>query len=260
MALLDYIKRFSKETGIQVDLVYKARKQGSFEDVFNLVISNPFVQTGAVLIGKDMASALIKKFISPNPKKKLSTEESTKITVENYVNLKEKYNNGILTKSEVDMFLNSDSKLAKHKSIFWESLQLDEQVSQAEINQNNNVLQLVSRSEFESRIIAEEQKSEIIHNAKVFITSPVLIKESKEMWSGEYKDRLIKFYVHDNDFKQKVFNGEISFKGATVFIDCELKKIRQFEDNSEAKPKYQVEVVNGWGMILIMLYSYNILR
>lgn len=247
VALLDYINRFSKKTGIQVELIYKTREPGSVQDYFNLVISNPIFQATTVFITKDIATALIKKFISANPKNKLSDEESTKLNIGNYTNLKAKFEKGELTEEEVNGFLENDSKLKKYKSVFWKSLKDDSQVKEAEIRRDNNIIQLVQRPEFDSRIIDEKQENEIIHNVKVFITSPVLIKESNEMWSGEYENQLIKFHVKDKAFKDKVFNGEISFKGATVFINCELKKIKQFEDNAEAKPKYQVDIVNSWG-------------
>ncbi|MCT4404736.1 hypothetical protein EFT43_07465 [Leuconostoc falkenbergense] len=247
LSLLDYIHRFSKKTGIQVGLVYKTREPGSVQDYFDLVWSNPLFQASAAFIIKDVLTAIIKKFISPNPKNKLSDEESTKLNIANYIDLKSKFEAGKLTAEEVNAFLDNDSKLKKYKSIFWKSVKDDSQIKKVEIKRDTNVIQLVQRPDFDSRIIDEKQENEIIHNAKVFITSPVLTKESNEMWSGEYENQLIKFYVKDNDFKNKVFSGEIVFKGATIFIDCELKKIKQFEDNREAKPKYQVDEVNSWG-------------
>ena len=213
LSLLDYIHRFSKKTGIQVGLVYKTREPGSVQDYFDLVWSNPLFQASAAFIIKDVLTAIIKKFISPNPKNKLSDEESTKLNIANYIDLKSKFEAGKLTAEEVNAFLDNDSKLKKYKSIFWKSVKDDSQIKKVEIKRDTNVIQLVQRPDFDSRIIDEKQEN--LDN---------LIKKLKEKGYNKLASKLVdenikarnKIELSLNELPRCVYQGDLNYSNILV--------------------------------------------
>ncbi|WP_251712828.1 hypothetical protein [Lactococcus ileimucosae] len=49
-------------------------------------------------------------------------------------------------------------------------------------------------------IYKKDQLEEVVENARIFIIFPVILSGSNELWSREYNQEKIRFYIKDKSF------------------------------------------------------------
>lgn len=164
---------------------------------------------------------------------------------------------GDYSMEEALAIVDTDKKMKKAISKFFESAERDATISSIEASVNNPVSNLfqsskIERSEFKHQIVLEttHEESNDIEGTTIAILSPVLQKGFSKPWYGYFSGSLIKFKVEDNDFLNQVYNNEVKFGSATT-IKCKLrirKQITTIEGDLKPKedPEYIVMDVYEW--------------
>lgn len=233
-ALLDYLHYLSKEFNLPFNMKIKARKEGSFktEHVVEFLNQNRDV----ILI---FLTAALAKFFAPNPKPKDSNASMTQFVID----VQEKVSNGTLTKEQAEAFIESSSIPKKQKNAFFKANKANKEIKFIEIRQGTDDVTKIPSENFLDYIAESSNNEDIIYNAKIYIISPVIVKGSNEVWSGEYDGEKIRFYVRDKEFLEKSQNKVISFNTG-FYIVCNLRKSIKLIDGREQKKWDVIEVVN----------------
>lgn len=131
---------------------------------------------------------------------------------------------------EIVSYFNSDYKVIKHRSTFFETLMLVDKITKIETNRmyKNKLIEtinIVEKNDFKNYVVSENKLPlEINENALIEIISPVLKQEGNYKWKGIYKGEPIEFYMKCKSFKQSIFNKEILFQnGFSILCVLEIK-------------------------------------
>jgi hypothetical protein len=122
-------------------------------------------------------------------------------------------------------------KLNKHKSNFYWNLISYPKVS----NDNEKPVETpakVERKDFSRYImVSDEIPTSPIENATIDIISPVL-KKGNYKWKGYYEGKPIDFFMKDEQYKQSVIKGEVSFQNGNGIV-CVLSFSRKLDEEGE---------------------------
>jgi hypothetical protein len=106
----------------------------------------------------------------------------------------------------------------------------------------------IDAPQFSSYILEYDSEVTCDENAKVYIVSPVLIKNAKGRWHGLYNNCSIKINMTDSEFESQVQNGEIEFKSG-FFIECKMEYEQYYNENQElVRNNYRVCEVYRYGV------------
>lgn len=245
-ALLDYLQSVSREFNISFEVKIKARKPGSFiaEHGLEFLAENKEIIT--LILG-----AAITKFFAPNPKPK----DSNVSTAQFMIDVQEKVNNGTLTKEQAESFIESSGISKKQKNAFFKANKANKTIKAIEIEQESKDTKTITSEEFSDYIVESSNEDNLISNAKIYIISPVIVKGSNEVWSGEYDGEKIRFYVKDREFLEKSQNKVISFNTG-FFIICDLRKSIRIIDGRE-QIKWDVIEVSSYATDENHIFEFN---
>lgn len=144
-------------------------------------------------------------------------------------------------KEDIIKYFNSDYKILKHRSSFYETIKQNEKITKLTTSNlyNNKIVQTVKtieRDDFHKYIKLENKLPvEIIDDAEIEIISPIL-KKGTFKWKGIYNNNSIDFYMKDKIFKESVFNGKESFSSG-YNIKCVLEIKNAIDELGEIKVK-----------------------
>lgn len=135
--------------------------------------------------------------------------------------------------------LNTNTRLVKRQSNFYENAYKDERISAIDLSSKPEkgdgfTSHKVTRDEFSNFILTSNELETItIENAIVEIISPVIQKGSYQVWRGRYNGNVIKFHMLSSEFMLRVYSGEIEFKNGFT-INCNLLQFRKMNETGEA--------------------------
>jgi hypothetical protein len=232
-AFFDYIKKVAKISNIEIDIQINARKKGSFLEDFQIIINSQELKTvGTLLVG-----AAAQYFFS----KKQVNAGVANSNIDSIIKLKDAVQKGILSESECEEIIKNEKGLKKYSNSFFQTAKSDNSITGLEVKSGQKEI-LNEKSENFGEYIFESGTSDTeIKEAKIFIISPVIVRGSKERWSGEYDGEKIFFYVKDKEFLNDAQSKKIQFDTG-YYINCELEIIEE-EDNDKIKLYYNVKKV-----------------
>lgn len=106
----------------------------------------------------------------------------------------------------------------------------------------------IEASSFDKYIEILTPETIIKEEAKVYIVSPVIVKDRTIKWNGTYEGNDIRFELLSNQFKTEAQNGEIDFRTG-YFINCRLQYEETFdEDENPIHSNFKVLDVYGHGL------------
>ena len=234
-ALIEYIHCLSKELNLSLEMKVKARKEGSFETehIVEFLSQNRDV----ILVFLTVA---FNKFFAPNPKPKDSNMSRTQLLVD----IQEKINSNSLTLEQAEAFIELSGFSRKQKNAFFKVNKANNTIKAIEVKQESKVTRTIKREDFSDYIIESTNDENILYDSKIYIISPVIVKGSNELWSGEFEGEKIRFYVKDKEFLEKSQNKVISFNTG-FFIICNLRKSIKIIDGRE-QIKWDVMEVSSY--------------
>ncbi|GAB2025993.1 hypothetical protein OfM1_20660 [Lactovum odontotermitis] len=246
-AFIDYLRGVAKAVEVKIEIRNVARIQGSFlSDIAVFIGENKEVISPLASVILTAATA---KFFSPNPKPKSSKLEE----VQTLIDIQEKYNNGTLTLQQTEIYIEALPVSKKQKNAFFKANKSDKTIKEIVIAGNGKEIATISSASFDDYIFSCENENDEIPNAKIYIISPVIVAGSNEMWSGEYEDERIRFYVKDREFLWAAQSNQIQFNTG-FYIDCTLRrKVREGEE----KTNFDVLFVNKYASDKNHVFSFN---
>jgi len=227
-----------------------ASQEGGLKERWEFISKNhaPITAMSAVIAAVTGIVALVLNQL-PASETKLDLLNIEKVKLE-IKKLKNEEDNKNINVPSIVSYFNSDYKVIKHRSTFFETLMANDKITKIETSQmyNNSFVKTVKtieKKEFYDYIVAEGKLPlEIIENAQIEIISPVL-KQGNYKWKGIYKGNLIEFSMKCQTFKQSVFDKEILFQnGFSIICVLEIKNV--IDELGELKVKnYTVSTVTS---------------
>lgn len=149
--------------------------------------------------------------------------------------------------------LNSHLHLKKARTEYFKQLKTCKIIKAVSIKHNefdnlNSADLRIKSTSFDKFI--ENFVPEIIikEDAKVYIVSPVILKDRTMKWSGNYEGKDIKFEMLSNQFKTEAQNGFVEFRTG-YFIICRIQYEETFdEDENLIHNNFKVIDVYGHGI------------
>lgn len=240
--LLEAIHQMEKILGTTVSLRLLPYQEGSFKDVLEFGLGTGFI-TSAFTV-------LLNHFFSPAPSK---TEEEKML---DRMELLQKMKDGKLNDKEVEYLISGDKAMLKACGSYYSTLDKDSDIKSIDcsISKNDEAPKStqIEKKDFASHIINNKviRNSYVYKGTTVLITSPVLSKSSKSKWKGVFSGITILFDIHDDLFREQVFNKEIKFEYGTT-ISCDVTKTTEtkFGNSGEIageKSSYTVTNITSW--------------
>lgn len=222
-AITTLLYSVAKEFNFRIEIKVKPREKGSFDISHIVTILDGYKEVFMLILG-----AAINKFFSPNPTPKNSNVEKGTFMSECFKGI----NDGSLTEAQASALIENFGFTRKQKNAFYKANKSDNTIREIEVKNTDGVIAKISKEDFDD-YIANQQTSEIdIHDAKVYIISPVLVPGVTEKWIGDYEGNKIRFSVKDKEFLEKSQHKIISFNTG-FFIKCELRKTDKIIDGKE---------------------------
>lgn len=220
--LLHALLRLSELTKY-FDVDIRVPKEGGFLEELIITNLNPdfieFIKT--VLVA----------YLSYYFTKKINTPENTRKRLEIAQKLKEEYENGKITQSEIDIYIQGDKKLKKIMEEYFKNIDTAKEIKGIEVVMSSQDEELcktkIERSDFQTHYRHVEKDiiydgETLVKNAILRIEIPILSSVSTRKWSGIYHGKKLSFNIKDTKFLDKVHQGNVTF-GANTSIECDLE-------------------------------------
>jgi hypothetical protein len=264
--LLRLFKHVSKRFGIEIEIETVAQKEGGFKQIWKIIGEN----SGQITVFLSLVMLLImlkpssdKELIDLQKRNLILTEEKLELEIQKLISeideikITEKKENIEINETEIAKSLNktgilptlnNETPIIKTKSNYYRCLQDDNKISKIEntaLIENHYISNptSISSDEFQDFIRNKEDlPGEIDESAYIRIISPVL-ENRKYKWTGEYNDKIISFYLNDDDFKRSIESNEVSFAHGDL-ITCELEIRKKLNEQGDIDiSSYAVSIV-----------------
>lgn len=256
--LLRIIDEISNTLHIPLTPQTEAYTEGGLKEVWTFVKSNPYflaVATG-VLINVLSDKISIDRELINLQKESLRLEIQEKQL--NIHKLKKEIDSGekkvveSIT-NDVVFILNHNYRAIRSRSEFYKNLQGFHKVTQISSQifdfQNHPISEpkVVDRNQFKNFILhTDELPKERDESATIDVISPVLKKE-KYKWRGVYEGVPIDFYMKDKDFKESIFQQQVSFTNGVSLV-CVLEISKKMNEAGEI-------YISNYSVITVISYS-----
>jgi len=235
MSLSTIIKEVNYQVGngpaVAVNVL--AEDQGSFDvalQVIEVVKENhQLITNGVTILGTIVATAVgliqLKKFRMTNPDATATVKPNEVAFVNNNGDVLFQTNNITYKLYENNQAVN-DAVSAQFQAV-----KKDDEVTAISITAANQEGVTFGREDFEKlaskRVIEVEEKDEVIVPAQLTI-SKIVLDNSDRKWEFVYQGTKIGAKLIDDDFWQKILNGQVSFANGDVLV-ADLKIIREYD-------------------------------
>ena len=235
MSLSTIIKEVNYQVGngpaVAVNVL--AEDQGSFDVALQIIEvvkdNHQLITNGVTILGTIVATAVgliqLKKFRMANPEAQVSVKPDEVAFVNNEGDVLFQTNNITYNLYENNQAVN-DAVSAQFQAV-----KKDDEVSAVSITGANQEAVTFGREDFEKlaskRVIEVEEKDEVIVPAQLTI-SKIVLDNSERKWEFVYQGTKIGAKLIDDDFWQKILNGQVSFANGDVLV-ADLKIIREYD-------------------------------
>lgn len=235
MSLSTIIKEVNYQVGngpaVAVNVL--AEDQGSFDvalQVIEVVKDNhQLITNGVTILGTIVATAVgliqLKKFRMANPEAQANVKPDEVAFVNNNGDVLFQTNNITYNLYENNQAVN-DAVSAQFQAV-----KRDDEVTAVSITAADKESVTFGRDDFEKlaskRVIEVEEKDEVIVPAQLTI-SKIVLDNSERKWEFVYQGTKIGAKLIDDDFWQKILNGQVSFANGDVLV-ADLKIIREYD-------------------------------
>ncbi|WP_321308643.1 hypothetical protein [Marinifilum fragile] len=237
---LEIVKQLGHLLNLEISIDSEAYQEGGLRELWTILIKkNPQLVNliVGVLIGVITSQLTTDRELTELQKKQL------RLSIEKLEKEKEENNNPENTTINIEQTLfiiNSDIKIKKHKSNFYNTLSKYHKVTKIEtttLNKNNEPINdpiEIVRNDFPNFILTSDDLPSVTDESAIIeIISPVL-KRGKYKWKGLYDSQTIDFYMKDKLFKESVIQNKEPFKNGT-YIECVLEISRKVDEFGEVK-------------------------
>lgn len=222
--------------GFEIEIFSEPFAEGGFKEYWKLAGKN---SNQLMLVASIVALILSRIPVSNTELEKLQKEnllldnEVKRLTIEKLKDELDKNSDISSVVSNTVSFFDSDYKIIKHKSNFYNALQGYPKVTQIATSLYANDKKVsednyVERENFHKFILStDDLPSLTIEDASIEIIAPVL--KGKYKWKGLYEGNPIDFFMNDTTYKKSVTLGQASFKSGCS-IKCVLQVSRKIDD------------------------------
>lgn len=240
--LISAIQQIAIMLGLPLKIKSCARKEGSVEDILQLVACCAGAIGSLVAPLAPCINDLIRMYFTnrmPQGKLDLALKEEA-------VKEKQLINRGLEFDNEMKELkleevknrirqVENNANLRKKKSNFYNIIKSNAPISSIEMATPSGRTK-IDRSDFASFVFNDTKSIDTDDDAEIAIISPVL-KEGKDEWKGLYHNERISFSMGDVLFKYEVIAGKYSFSNGFV-IKARLTIVTIYDDNGEAKRRH----------------------
>lgn len=240
--LISAIQQIAIMLGLPLKIKSCARKEGSVEDILQLVACCAGAIGPLVTLLAPCINDLIRMYFTncmPQGKLDLALKEEA-VKEKQFINRGLELDNEMKelkleeAKSRIRQVENNAS-LRKKKSNFYNAVKRNATISSIEMATPSGRTK-IDRSDFASFIFDDTKSIDTDDDAEIAIISPVL-KEGKYEWKGLYHNERISFSMGDALFKYEVIAGKYSFSNGFV-IKARLTIVTIYDDNGEPKRRH----------------------
>jgi hypothetical protein len=239
--------------GLDVEVLAEPSGEGGFSDWWKFIGKNDKQLT---LISVILALILSRVPVSNHELENLQKRSLEMDTTEKSLNiekLKRELKKSDIEDSSIDeavSYFESNIKVIKHKSNFYQSLQTYsnvEKISTSVFRQKKEVIteKIVERKDFHKFILTSNDLPPLpVEDAIIEIAAPVVIHK-KYKWKGIYEGKPIDFAMNDDEYRKSVLKGEVVFHDE-FYISCKMSIKRQVDEFGIIQTNgYTVETVLG---------------
>jgi hypothetical protein len=258
--ILKIIEEISSVLHLPLTPQTEAYHEGGLKEVWAFAKSNPYILgviTG-VLINVLSDQITIDRELVDLQKESLRLEiQEKKINIHKLKDELESGDPQILNSISEDLvfILNNKYRVLRSRSDFYKNLygyQKVTKISGQQINIYNEPTSepaVVERDQFKNFILStDELPKEVDESATIELISPVL-KKGKFKWRGFYEGDSIDFYMKDKEFKNSIFNQQISFTNG-VSLKCILEIKKKMNEIGEI-------YVSSYSVITVVSYNFG---
>lgn len=242
---LALVMDIAQELDINTIIESEAIKEGGLKEIWTFIGDNSNQISVLLLL---ITAVCTYKLIPDNELKELQKEESRL----NIQKLKKELGNGKVNPATIEKSAEEFSRTPKvmvRKSGFYKKAHSENKITKigyTALNHENKPLSPekdVKRKDFINFVMRSNKLPlVVIEDALIEIVSPVF-RDGKAKWKGIYNDDYISFKLKDNDFKNSVISGNMSFKSGDAIL-CVLEIHKELNELGDVKiAKYVVPVV-----------------
>ncbi|MFW3539403.1 hypothetical protein [Vagococcus fluvialis] len=237
-AFIEFLMAVSRENNIQLEVEVSARKQGSFESQYIIKIWDTF-NSIPIEIKQIVIVYFINLFFTP------STKSDDREYVKLLSDITKDINDRKMSIHQANLLVNASKIPRKYKNAFFKANIKDTSIKSLEVKKDKQKLKIINHEEFDGYIEGEKIEEELNVKVKVYIVSPVIVKGSREKWSGKFNDNQIRFDISDINFLSKAQNNQISFNTG-FYIMCDILK-KTITGASNERVVWEVKKIYEYG-------------
>jgi len=241
--ILAIIREVATITGIKLKVETEPYLEGGLREIIKFTTKNKFFAPIITSIISGVITGLVQHQFTKDDEFDDLQKQKIKLEIkklERDLNEYERTNSVLDTKKTADFISINSSKIVKHKSNFFKSLNNYPKISSVSFRRLNSfnaeiaLPVIIERKDFNKYILDTDELPIIVdEQAEIEIISPVL-KPGSFKWKGYYSTsgETIDFFMKDNDFKKDITENRITFRNGTR-INCILTKTRKLTETGE---------------------------
>lgn len=243
--ILYIIKEISNSLGVEMEIETLPTEEGGFKEKWKVLGKN----SAQITLIISIALGVLSRF--PVENEELTTLQIENLKLDNEIKKKEldKLNlNELQEDSVLDQKIVSDSvnivnknyKISWRKSNLYKKLNNYPKVEFIDIirlkdNEPVGIPRTVNRNQFAKFILRTDDLPQLeLERVTIDVATPAIKRNFR--WKGFYNQKLITFLMEDNDFNNKVFNGDMHFSNR-YSIEVQMTQERKINNDGDVVVK-----------------------